>query len=311
MVFLRRKTTVHLLMTMTWCIVPAQSSRYRNELTIQLLCHFQSRQGTVSCNRYSALPSARGVCKHPGETPYVSNSFQAWLGGWAKARLGSCLLAGLVVVLPRIARAHDRLGSFVQHTVCLSAGAQHLDVTLDLTFFEAWSGRERKAMDTDGSSSITRSEQEAYLKGIEASAGRQVKLFVGGRELPLALLYPPEIDLLADNRVGPAHHRLRLCFFATTPANLRAGDEIVVEDRLWPLASILVTPQAEGHDGSRLATGRPADADALPGKADPSRRITFKCLQPPSTTPAARADHHRGSATTASEPPGSGQSPTP
>jgi hypothetical protein len=309
MVLLRRKSTFHVLMMM-WCIAPAQSSRYQNELTIQLLCHFQSRQGTVSCNSYSALLSAWGVCKHPGETPYVSNSFQASLGGRAKACLGSCLLAGLFVVLPRIARAHDRLGSFVQHNVHVAVGAQHLDVTLDLTFFEEWSARERKAMDADGNGVITRSEQEAYLRRIEADTCKQVKLFVSGREVSLASLYPPEIDLLANNRVGPAHHRLRLVIFVTTPASLRAGDEIVVEDRLWPLANILVTPQAEGRDGSRLVTGRPADADSLPGKADPSRRITFKCLQPPSTKPAARADHRRGSATTAPEPPGSGQSPT-
>ena len=94
----------------------------------------------------------------------MSNSFQASPGGWAKACLCSCLLAGLFVVLPRIARAHDILGSFVQHTVHLAVGAQHLDVTLDLTFFEEWSARERKAMDADGSGVITRSEQEAYLK---------------------------------------------------------------------------------------------------------------------------------------------------
>jgi hypothetical protein len=217
------------------------------------------------------------------------------------------LLAGLIVVLPRIARAHDRLGSFVQHTVRVAVGAEHLDVTFDLTFFEEWSARERKAMDTDDSGVITRSEQEAYLRRIEANTCKQVKLFVGEREIPLASLYPPEIDLLANNRVGPAHHRLRMCFFSTTPADLRAGDEIVVEDKLWPQASILLTPQAEGRDGCRLATGRSADADLPQGTAGSARRISFKCLQPPSTKPAARLEHPRGPAAIASEPPGSGQ----
>jgi hypothetical protein len=265
----------------------------------------------VNCNSYSALLSAWGVCKHPGESGRMSNSFQASSSGWAKACLGSCLLVSLCVDLPHIARAHDLLGSYVQHGIHLAAGAQHLDVTLDLTFFEEWSGRERKAMDADDSGIITRSEQEAYLNRIEADTCKQVRLLVGGRKVPLASLYPPEIDLLADNRVGPAHHRLRLCFFATTPAGLRAGDEIVVEDRLWPQANILVTPQAEGRDGCRLATGQPADADSLTGKAGPSRRITFKCLQPPSAKPAARAEHRPGPAATASESPRSGQDLTP
>jgi hypothetical protein len=265
----------------------------------------------LRCNSYSALLRTWSVCKHPGESQRVSNSFQVSPGGWAKACLGLCLLAGLFVVLPRIARAHDRLGSFVQHTVHVAVGAQHLDVTLDLTFFEEWSARERKAMDTDGNGVITRSEQEAYLKRIEADTCKQVKLFVGGRELPLASLYPPEIDFLANNRVGPAHHRLRLVFFVNTPAGLRAGHEIAVEDRLWPLANIFVTPQAEERDGSRLATGQPTDADSLPGKANQSRRITFKCLRPPSTKPAARPEHRRRPVAAVSEPPSSGHDLTP
>jgi hypothetical protein len=72
-----------------------------------------------------------------------------------------------------------------------------------------------------------------------------------------------------------------------------------------------VTPQAEGRDGCRLATGLPADANLLPGKAGQSRRISFKCLQPPSTKPAARVERRRRLATTVSEPPGSGHDLTP
>jgi len=224
--------------------------------------------------------------KNPGATQRVSNSVPASPGGWGKARPCLCLLAGLLVAAPRIAPAHDTLGSCVQHAVHLAVGAQHIDVTLDLTFFEAWSASERAAMDADSNGVITRSEQEAYLKRIGAGLCKQVKLFVAGRELPLAPLYDPEIDLLANNRVGPAHHRLRLFFFVTTPAGLRAGDEIVVEDRLWPQAEILATPRVEGRDGCRLATERPADAALVPGKADEPGRIIFKCLRPPSTKPA-------------------------
>ena len=211
----------------------------------------------------------------------MNNSSQSVPGGWGKAGPCLCLLAGLLALLPGGAHAHDQLGSYVQHAVHVAVDAQYLDVTFDLTFFEEWSAYERKAMDVDGNGVITRSEQEAYLKRVEADACRRVKLFVAGREVPLAPLYPPEIDLLANNRVGPAHHRLRLCFFVSTPAGLRAGDEIVVEDGLWSQANILVTAQADGGDGCRLGTGSPTNPDSA--KAGQQRRITFKCIQPPGT----------------------------
>jgi hypothetical protein len=212
------------------------------------------------------------------------------------------LLAGLLVASPCIARAHDMLGSCVQHAVHLAVGAQHIDVTLDLTFFEEWSASERATMDADGNSGITRSEQDAYLKRIGPGLGQQVKLFVAGRELALALLYDPELDLLGNHRVGPAHHRLRLFLFGTTPAGLRAGDEIVVEDKLWPQADMLATPRAEGRDGCRLAAERPADAALLPDKPGQPRRTTFKCLQPPSMKPAPHAVHSGGPVTTTPRP---------
>jgi hypothetical protein len=230
----------------------------------------------------SALPRPRSGRRKPEETQRVSNFFPASPGGWGKARPWLSLLAGLLM-------AHDTLGACVQHTVQLAVGAQHIDVRLDLTFFEQWSASERATMDADGNGAITRPEQEAYLKRIGAGLCKQVKLFVAGRELPLAPLYDPELDLLGNKRVGPAHHRLRLFFFVTTPAGLRAGEEIVVEDKLWPEAEMLATPRAEGRDGCRLATGLPTDAELLPGKAEPPRRIRFKCLQPPSTKPAAHS----------------------
>jgi hypothetical protein len=182
------------------------------------------------------------------------------------------------------------LRSYVQHAIHLSVDAQYIDVTIDLTFFEEWSASERKAMDADGNGSVTRSEQEAYLKRVEADTKRQVRLFVAGHEVPLAPLYPPAIDLLGDYRVGPAHHRLRVCCFSTTPVGLQAGDEIAVQDRLWPKANIILTTQAEGADGCRLATAVQTNTDSLPEKAVLQRQLTFKCLQPPSTELAAQPE---------------------
>jgi len=186
----------------------------------------------------------------------------------------------------RLAPGHEVLGSCVQHAIYLTAGAQHMDVALDLTFFEEWSKRECQAMDTDGNGAITRPEQEAYLKRIGADMCNQVKLLVARRELPLALLYSPEIELLANNRVGPAHHRLRPFFFVTTPPGLRVGDEIVVEDRLWPQAKALATIAVEGRDGFVLKAGdikAPAIPSARPREA---RAFRVHCLKAPFIKPS-------------------------
>jgi hypothetical protein len=210
----------------------------------------------------------------------VSDSFQSSPGGWGKACLWGCP-ACLLILLPCLAGAHDLLGAYVQHAVHLAVDAQYVDVTIDLTFFEDWSAIERRSMDADGNGIITRSEQEAYLKRAEANTRKQVRLFVAGHEVPLEPLYLPEIDLLGNSRVGPGHHRLCLCFFAATPAGLRAGAEIVVEDGLWPQANIIVTSQVKSGDGCQLAPGVPANPDSSRQKAVQERRVTFKCLQPP------------------------------
>ena len=102
-------------------------------------------------------------------------------------------------------QAHDVLGTFVQHGAHLTVGAQHIDITLDLTFFEEWSARERGVMDADASGNITKSERESYAKKLAPQLYKQVKLRVAGRELPLVPLYDPEVDLLANNKVGPAN----------------------------------------------------------------------------------------------------------
>ena len=190
------------------------------------------------------------------------------------------LIAGLALGGPRDSTAHEPLAACVQHRLQLTVGARYLDLTLDLTFFEEWSARERRAMDADGNGRITRSESEAYLKKLAPVLAQQLRLRVAGRELELVPLYDPELDLLVSNQTGPGHHRLRLWFFAS-PAALRAGDEIVVEDGLWPQAPALATLQVEGRDGCALEAGTPGDpgfAPALPGQA---RLFHARCLKAP------------------------------
>jgi hypothetical protein len=213
----------------------------------------------------------------------MCDNFQAAHRGRRRARLVLLLCASLALQPQRSTQAHNILSEFIQHNLHLTVGTQHLDVTVDLTFFEEWSARERKAMDADGSGDITRAELEAYLNKCAPQLARQVKLRVAGRELPLVPLYNPEVDLLADRKVGPAHHRLRLFYFAPTP-ELRAGDEIVIEDQLWPEAKAIATPQTEGRDGCKLMNLVSVDAGLTSSRLQDEKRLfRFRCVQPPAT----------------------------
>ena len=202
-------------------------------------------------------------------------------GGWRGVRLTLVLCAVVALGASRCAQAHNILGEYVQHGIHLTVGAQHIDITVDLTFFEQWSSRERGVMDADGSGAVTRAELESYLKRLASQLSKRVKLRVAGRELPLIPLYDPEIDLLADDTVAQAHHRLRLFFFVSTP-ELNAGDVIVIEDTLWPEAKAIATPQTEGRDGCKLTTLVSVDAGLTSvSTQEEALLFKFRCLQPP------------------------------
>jgi hypothetical protein len=182
---------------------------------------------------------------------------------------------------PRDLAAHESLAACVQHRIHLTVGQRYIDLTLDLTFFEEWSARERRAMDADGDGRITRSESESYLKRLAPALAQQLKLRVGGRAVDLVPLYEPELDLLGSSQTGPAHHRLRLWFFGSTPPALRAGDEIVVEDCLWPQAKALRTFQLEGHDGFALEMIKARDPGFAPTGPGEARLFHARCLKTP------------------------------
>ena len=228
-------------------------------------------------------------------------------GGWRGVRLTLVLCAVVALGASRCAQAHNVLGEYVQHGIHLTVGAQHIDITVDLTFFEQWSSRERGVMDADGSGAVTRAELESYLKRLAPQLSTRVKLRVAGRELPLIPLYDPEVDLLADDKVGPAHHRLRLFFFAPTP-ELNAGDVIVIEDSLWPEAKAIATPQTEGHDGCKLRTLVSVDASSTSARAEEKTGLlNFRCLQPPSKPQQLEANSNLSAATAAKSSPSSQQ----
>jgi hypothetical protein len=232
----------------------------------------------------------------------VDNSFQHLRCTRRSVWLAALLLAVAAPGLRSNVAAHDLLAGYIQHSVHLTVGARHIDLTLDLTFFEEPSARERAVMDADANGHITRSEVDAYVRKLAAQLAEQVVLRVAGREVSLVPLYDPEIDLLGNEKVGLAHHRLRLFFFAPTPAALQADADIVVEDLLWPDAKALGTLEAEGRDGCSLQPQKPSDPAFAPAKGGEARLFKVRCLNPPVATASAPAPSSTNTTGTASKP---------
>jgi len=233
----------------------------------------------------------------------VNNSFQSSRGRRRSVWLAVLLLAVTASGLRRDATAHDLFAAYVQHNVRLTVGARHIDLTLDLTFFEEPSLRERAVMDADANGHITRSELESYVRKLAPQLARQVVLRVASQEVPLVPLYDPEIDLLGNDRVGPAHHRLRLFFFAPTATALRTDTDIVVDDLLWPDTKALGTLQAEGRDRCVLETEKTSDPSFAPASGGEARLFKVRCLKPPTAPASSPGSSPTNTTETAARPP--------
>jgi hypothetical protein len=193
---------------------------------------------------------------------------------------GFRLLTAFLCFAPVRADAHDVLADYIQRAVTLAVGSNHIDLELELTFFEHPSAAERKAMDTDGDGFISTGERESYLDRLAPIFAGQIRLCVAGKQIPLTPLYEPELSLPGQSALARSHHQLKFILFTTTPADLKAGDAIVIEDRLWPANRILGSVRAEGRDGCRLE----ADATWTPVMTNHVRiaaRAAVKCLRPP------------------------------
>lgn len=150
--------------------------------------------------------------------------------------------------------AHPVYMEFIEHRARLAVDPAHIDITVELRFNEVQSLSERRKMDVDHDGAISTAEQRAYLRRATRGLADQVSLRVGGEPLRVIDLYDPELDLLGVDGISPNHHVLRLFLFARTPASLKAGDEIVLEDQLWPAAPSLWFFDAAGKESVRLTT---------------------------------------------------------
>ena len=194
------------------------------------------------------------------------------------------LLAGLLGV-PSGALAHDAYASAIQHRMQVTVSRRNIDIVIDLTFFEVWSERERRAMDSNHDGRISAPELDAYMRSLASKLTGRLSLRAGRHDLALVPLYDPELDLLGNLHIGPDHHRLRLYFFAPTPADLQADDEIVIEDRLWPEARHLATVAVDGQDGCEVEAKQPEvreNGDHGDHRQDgPAQIFRFRCVKPP------------------------------
>lgn len=197
------------------------------------------------------------------------------------------LVGGLLALT---GRAHDSLAGYLRHHVTISLDARHVDVTVQLTFFEDGSAHEREQMDADQDGRLSRAETEAYLKQLEPQLGGALKLRVAGRPVDLVPLREPELDLLGYSRPGRWHHRLSLFFFAPTPPGLAAGAELVVEDRFWPGTRALGLLQVEGRDGARLEAVPPQDSLLPPARPGEAREFKARVVTPPKAAAAEPAE---------------------
>jgi hypothetical protein len=195
-------------------------------------------------------------------------------------RCWSCLL--WFVALANTGVGHDLFTEYVQHRVTLTVGARHIDVTVQLTFFEDGSAHERAHMDTDADGRVSRAEIERYLTDIEGTSASALRLRIDGKPIVPNPLYPPTLDLLGNDRVGRGHHRLTLHFFARTPDDFPPGTELVVEDRLWPGLRALGALQVEGLDGARLEAHLTEDPVYPPSRDGTAREFRARLLLPPS-----------------------------
>jgi hypothetical protein len=189
-------------------------------------------------------------------------------------RLRFCVLAIVAGVSPGV-RAHEAFADYVWHRVQLDMNAQHIDVTVELTFFETWSTRERQRMDANRDGQVQRAESEEYANRIAATVSKKLALLVAGRRVALIPHYAPEVNLLGRNTVEGGHHQLTLRYFAPVPAELSGKSELIIEDRLWPEARCLAECAIAENATGVLEAGRVVER-AFPAGLNAPLRFTAR-----------------------------------
>jgi hypothetical protein len=198
-----------------------------------------------------------------------------------KASARALGMAGLLCAMTCCARqtaAHDHLSEFVQHRVQISVRPPHIDVTVQLSFFETWSRHERRRMDSNKDGRISRTEIDSYMASLATNLITPPLLVIDGQPVELTPLYCPEVNLLGSDTVGRAHHRLTLFWFGPIPSHFKAGSLLALEDRLWPGAPALMDFRNDCESGALFAPEDPSGI-AAPEWRGESRRLKLLCVR--------------------------------
>lgn len=188
------------------------------------------------------------------------------------------------------AMAHAVLMTYIGHAVEVKIGSTNIDVSVELNFNEAVSFQERKLMDRNEDGSVGQDEVSAYLENIAATLADGLSLSIDGQPVDLPMLYEPRLDLLGIETVARTHHVLRLAFFARTPDSLRAGQEILLSDRLWSDKPALISYRVVGTDELQIDAASPRKVLAESSARSTERSIRMICTKgfPPSISAQRR-----------------------
>lgn len=165
----------------------------------------------------------------------------------------SVLVVLLAGTLPS-AFAHSFLRNYIQHRALITVGPTNIDLTLDLTFYDNSSMKERALMDKNHDGRVSQAEIQAYLNANAEAFERGLAVSLDDKPIVLVPLYEGSLDLMGDTRVGPHPHVLRLYFFARTPPTLAPGSVLTLNDKLWPETGALRLIEVNETVGCRFSS---------------------------------------------------------
>jgi hypothetical protein len=193
-------------------------------------------------------------------------------------------VGGLWLVSVQSAVAHPQLMTSVRHRTAIHVSRKNVDVIIELTVGEIPAFTERLQMDNNQDGRIEASEVEGYINEQSGALQQAVSLSIAGQPVEMLFLYEPEIDLGIENTSSASHLIFRLFYFTRLPSGLKAGDEIVLEDRLWSHAPSLGSYHVAGQDGLALVAEKTASTLwSTPGDEKPLV-MHVRCLAAPDAT---------------------------
>lgn len=197
------------------------------------------------------------------------------------AHLAVLFAGGLCFVPAQSVVAHPQLTTSVRHRTAIDVSQKNVDVTIELTVGDVPAFAERLLMDNNQDGTIEASEVENYLDEQAEALQQAVTLSIANQVVELLFLYDPEIDLGMEDTSLASQLIFRLFYFARLPSGLQAGDEIVLEDRLWSHAPSLASYHTSGSDGVEFVAEKTASILSSTLGAERPLVMRIRCLAAP------------------------------